>query len=346
METWIVKKIGAASWRRVVAWGVTLVAGLLLVTSDRRYIDNFLHGPYTLGAAELNAITDVTTTPHYFARVSGSRVIDTELREYSVSSSAGVEKSRTESGAYYALVIGDKFLIFKTGSGADVSSVVEGRLMPWPSELEGEMFDSKEMKDLRSRFYPFYVQNGSFRIVGVWMIAGTLAFALLLAWKGVPAWRYARDPSDHPLLARTQAWGNPLSVAAEAEREFAAPRFKGGGGWRVGDKYLVQSSLFTFDLLRLEDLLWAYKKITKHSVNFIPTGKTYEAILACYGGIAVIKGTEQSVEGLLAFAKERAPWAVIGYSAEIQQFFNTKRQEFAGTVEQRRREWQEKGGRA
>ncbi len=83
METWIVKKIGAASWRRVVAWGVTLVAGLLLVTSDRRYIDNFLHGPYTLGAAELNAITDVTTTPHYFARVSGSRVIDTELREYS-----------------------------------------------------------------------------------------------------------------------------------------------------------------------------------------------------------------------------------------------------------------------
>jgi len=345
METWLLKKIRAASWRRVIAWGVCLVAGLLLVTSDRRYIDNFLHGPYTLGRAQLDAIADVTTTPHYFARVSGTRVIDTGLREYSVSSSAGVEKSRTESGAYYALVIGDKFLIFKRGAGADVSSVVEGRLMPWPAELEGEMFDSKEMRDLRPRFYSFYIQNGSFRIVGIWMIVGTLVFALLLAWKGLPAWRHARDPADHPLLTRAQAWGDPLAVAVEAEREFEGPRFK-SGGWRVGDKYLVQSTFFTFDVLRLEDLLWAYKKITKHSVNFIPTGKSYEAILACYGGIAVIKAKEKVVEALLAFAHQRAPWAVLGYSADIQNFFNSKRQEFAGAVEQRRREWQEKGGHA
>ena len=47
------KKTRAVSFRRVVAWGVGLVGGLLLVTSDRRYIDNFLHGPYTLAAADL-----------------------------------------------------------------------------------------------------------------------------------------------------------------------------------------------------------------------------------------------------------------------------------------------------
>jgi hypothetical protein len=345
METWILNKIRAASVRRVVAWGVGLVCGLLVVTSDRRYIDNFLHGPYTLGAADLDSIDDVTTTPRYFARVSGSRVIDTGLREYSVTSSAGVERSRSESGAYYALVLGDKFLIFKAPEG-DESSVAQGRLVPWPSELESEMFDSKEMRDLRSRFYPFYLQNGSFRTVGYWLIVGALAFGCLLAWKGAPAWRYARDPSAHPLLVRTQSWGDPLAVAVEAAREFETPHFKGGGGWRIGDKYLFESTLFAFDVLRFEDLLWAYKKITKHSVNFIPTGKTHEAILACYGGTAVIKGKEKKVEELLAFAQQRAPWAVLGYTDEIATFFNTKRQEFAGVVEQRRREWQEKGGRA
>ena len=342
MDTWILKKIRAVSLRRVVAWSLGLVAGLLVATSDHRYIHNFLRGPFTLGAADLDSIRDVTTTPRYFARVSGSRVIDTGIREYSVRTSGGVETGRSESGAYYALVVGDKFLILK--ASGDVSSVAEGKLAPWPSDLEAEVFDSKEMRALRSRFYPFYVADGSFRVAGYVVIVCALAFAGLLVWKGVPAWRYAREPSSHPLLARTQPWGDPLGVAVEAEREFGTPHFT-GGGWRVGDKYLIRSTVFAFDVLRLEDLLWAYKKVTKHSINFIPTGKTYEAILACYGGTAEIKGKEPRIEEILAFAQQRAPWAVLGYTEEIATFFNSKTQEFAGAVEQRRREWQEQGGR-
>jgi len=345
MDTWILKKTRAAAFRRVIAWGVALAGGLLLATSDRRYIDNFLHGPYTLGAAELDAIADVETTPRYYARVSGSRVIDTGLREYSVKTNAGVETSRSESGGYYALVVGDKFLIFKTGGAADASKVVEGRLMPWPSELESEMFGSKEMQALRSRFYSFYVQNGSFHVVGYWVIVGALVFVGLLLWKGRPAWRHWRDPSSHPLVARTQPWGDPLGVAVEAERDFEAPQLKGGNGWRVGNKYLVASTFFGFDVLRLQDLLWGYKKVTKHSINFIPTGKTYEAILACYGGSAVITGKEQHVNDILAFAGQRAPWAVFGYSQELATHFNKQTQDFAAAVEQRRREWEQKGGR-
>ena len=108
METWILKKIRAVSFRRVIAWGVCLVVGVLLFTNNTRYLDNFLHGPFELGAAELEAIDDVETTPHYFAHVTGSRVIDTGLREYSVRRSGGDETGRSEAGAYYALVVGDR----------------------------------------------------------------------------------------------------------------------------------------------------------------------------------------------------------------------------------------------
>src|SRR6266850_2327955 len=241
-----------------------------------------------------------------------------------------------------ALVVGDKFLIFKTGGGGDAASVVEGRLVPWPSELENEMFGSKEMQALRSRFYPFYVQNGSFHVLGYWVIAGALVLAGLLLWKGVPAWRHWRDPSSHPLLARVGKWGDPLGVAVEAERDFETPHLKGGNGCGVGDKYLIQSTFFGFDMLRLQDLLWGYKKITKHSVNFIPTGKTYEAIVACYGGTATIPGKEKKVHELLAFVQERAPWAMYGYSDELSALFNKRRQEFVSSVEQRRQEWARK----
>src|SRR6266542_3252040 len=61
---------------------------------------------------------------------------------------------------------------------------------------------------------------------------------------------------------------------------------RGKAGWRMGNKFLVRSTFFTFNVLRFHDVLWGYKKITRHSINFIPTGKTYEAIVACDGGTA------------------------------------------------------------
>jgi len=98
-------------------------------------------------------------------------------------------------------------------------------------------------------------------------------------------------------------------------------------------------------MLRLQDVLWAYKKITKHSVNFIPTGKTYEAIVNCYGGTATIPGNEKKVGEMLNFLQERAPWAIYGFSDQLAATFNKHRQDFARSVEQRKQEWKAQSGR-
>jgi hypothetical protein len=326
-----------------VVWCLALVAGVLLATADHRYIANFIRGPYPLARADLDSIRDITATPRYYARVAGDKVLDTGIRQYTVHTQNGVETSRTESGAYHALLLGTRILIVQTAS--DVSSVAEGRLAPWPSELEGQLFDSKEMRALRANFYPFYVENGSFRSAGYIVIALALAFGLLFAWKALPAWRALRDPSAHPLAARIATWGDPLGVAVETEREFGHPRLTGGNGWRLGDKYLVQSRFFSFDVLRFHDMLWGYKKITKHSVNFIPTGKTYEAIITCYGGAATITGKEKRVDEILAYAQTRAPWAIHGYSAELATAFAKRQQEFVTAVEGRRQDWERQSGK-
>jgi len=95
MDTWILKMIRVVSLRRVLAWGASLVCGVLLATSDGRYMRNFLRGPFELGAAELDSIGDITTTSRYFARVSGSKIFDTGIREYTVHTTNGVETSRS-----------------------------------------------------------------------------------------------------------------------------------------------------------------------------------------------------------------------------------------------------------
>ena len=225
-----------------------------------------------------------------------------------------------------------------------MSGAAVGELAPWPSGLADQMFDSKEMRALRRRFYPFYVSNESFRLAGYIVIGLALVFAFLFVRQAVPAWRHLRDPSAHPLTTRMAPWGDPLGVAVVAEREFDSPRHKGGDGWRVGDTYLVRSTLFRFDVLRLQDLLWAYKKVTKHSINFIPTGKTYQAILTCHGGTAAMSGREKRVDEILAFAQQRVPWAVLGYTAEIAALFKNNAPEFARSVEERRSAWERQAG--
>ncbi len=169
-----------------------------------------------------------------------------------------------------------------------------------------------------------------------------MLFLVLFLWQAVPAWRAWRDPERHPLAKRIALWGDPIGVAAGAEQEFDHPLLQAKGGWRLGNKYFTRSTFFTFNVLRFQDVLWGHKKITKHSVNFIPTGKTYEAIVACYDATATIRGKEKSVNEVLNFVQQRAPWAMYGYSDDLSAAFNKRRQEFVRTVEQRRQEWAHK----
>lgn len=59
----------------------------------------------------------------------------------------------------------------------------------------------------------------------------------------------------------------------------------------------------------------------------------------CYGGAAEVKGREKMVDGILAFAAERAPWAVFGFSKELEKLFNKNTQDFCAAVEQKRCDW-------
>ena len=340
MDTWILGMVRARSLRRVAAWGLTAGCLVLLAVAQKRYISNFVMGPFDLGPAELDSIRDVAQAPRYFARVTGSRAIETGIQQITIRKRAGVETSRSVSAAYYALVVGERLLLAKTSGGPP--KTVEGELAAVPADLDRQLFDSPDMQAIRGRFYPFYVDGESFRSPGYWGIAGVLVFGFLFVKHAVPAWRHLQDPSTHPVLKRVSSWADPIGIAVEAEREHRSPRYKGGDGWLVTDQYLLRSTFFTFDVLRLSDLLWAYKRVTKHRVNFIPTGKTYEAVLACYGGSASVKGAEKTVDGLLLFAAQRTPWAVFGFSKELETLFAKKTRDFCAAVEQRKREWAER----
>ncbi|GEM_PF-2462650 len=187
----------------------------------------------------------------------------------------------------------------------------------------------------------FALNDESILLPGYIALASLLVLALVLAFffvgQALPAWKHLRSPASHPVIQRISTW--PVNLAVAAKREAHQPLYKGRNGWLVTNQFLIQNTFFTFNLLRLSDLLWAYRKVTQHSINFIPTGKTHEVILVCAGGTVTIEGREATTKEILDFATQRAPWAVFGFSKELEKLFNKDPNAFCAAVEQKRKEW-------
>lgn len=335
MDTWILKMLRARNVRRIIACALLIVVVIILPFTQSRYFKNFLMGPYSLGPTYLNSISDISVEPRYFAKVAGSKVVDSGIQEITTTKEGGKETEKKVTASYYILFVGDRLLVCKSGSGP--MTTFEGELTPLPADLEQKLFDTPDMKDIRGRFYPFYINDESFRFGGYFAIAVALICCIIVIWYGLPAWRYLQDPGSHPLVIRVKWWGDPISLANLFQRKDNIHRFKGGNSWAINNQFLIKSTFFSFDILRFSDLIWAYKKVTRHSINFIGITNRY-AVLICNGYTTIIPASEKAIHNILAFAAQRAPWAVFGFSIKLENSYRINGRELIESVMQRKRE--------
>jgi hypothetical protein len=319
--------------RRLVTCSGVVALALLLGLANARYLRNFVGGPYPMSAADLDAISDVTRAPRYFVQVTGSGTMDTGIEQYEVRTRSGREVSRRLKARYFALDTGSRLLIVK--SAGRPATTVEGGLRPIPPDLDRQLFSDPEMRELRGRFYPYQMDTDSFRSPGYWSLGIGAIVLLIVGFTAVRARGQLRDPGSHPALVRAASWGELAAVSAEVEREHARP-WRRSGATALTENYLVNAGFFGFDVLRFDDLLWAYKRVTKKSVNFIPTGKDFHAILVCIGGTVEVQGKDAEVDETLRWAANRVPWAVFGHSKEIEELMRKDPSGFAAGVAERK----------
>ncbi len=334
METWITK-ICQSICRRIAVCAAILMAMLLFASANTRYITNFMNGPYTMSASELRQVIAPELSPQYYVRIYGTKTVDTGLQEFRVEKKGGREVSRSVSASYIALEVGERFLLVKTRSAG--SKVFEGELAPLTKGIEMNFFQMPNVKKYWDNFYPYYLDTASFKTPGYIFGGIGIVVLMILLWYGIPAWRYLKNPQTHPVAQRVASWGDPICIPMEIENEYSSKVFLRAGDYTLTDRYIIGKTFFNFDVFRIADLLWAYKSITKQSINFIPVGKTYSAVLICYGGSATIRGKEPMVNSVLEYLAGKAPWSIFGYSDEIQKLFKKSQTEFCAIVEARRR---------
>jgi hypothetical protein len=338
MESWIRKACRRRAYSQLAVWILLTVGGIAAVVGTWQYWTNFFEGPYTINDVSLSKIHKPESDPHEFVRVTGAKIVDSGVQEITTETSNGVKEKSYASAGYYLMVVGDKFLIVKASTNPGLTA--QGQLEPLYTDLTHTLLPDPADAVYISQLYPVVLNTtDDYRLPG-YISMGAAVVLIFLLWRfALPAWKNIRDISRHPVVVRTEAWADPVGTAILAEREMSmARRFK-ANGVLITDNFIVQRGIFTFNILLMEDLLWAYLKSTLHLYNFIPTHKSHEGILICYGGSVNFKARKKIVGEMLQWAANRAPWAIAGYSDELKNIFKRDTQRFCAAVEQRRAEF-------
>jgi hypothetical protein len=336
MDMWILARCRRVCLHKLIAWIAVGLAVCGVAFLYKNYLVDFFEGPYPKSETELSRILSPNAIEHNFVRVAGSKIVDTGLQQVEVSKGYGTETQKVKAG-YYVLKTGQRLLLVKAASTPSLT--VDGSLEPIPSDVWSHLFhDPAEQRELSPRFLHVLLNAESFRLPGyIGLSIGALALSFV-SFFGYRVWKQLQDPSGLRVVQRVKGWGDQYTISSEIERECAQSVRMKQGSVRFTDKYAVLSRLFKFDVFRIEDLVWAYKGITRHYTNFIPTGKTYNAVLVFYGGALDIQGADKKINSVLEFLLAKAPWAIFGYSKERAEVFSKNTAGFCQVVEQRRRQ--------
>lgn len=304
-------------------------AGLLLISALAAIAttSSTLTGPHQVEASTIAAARSVAEIPVSFVSVDAADAIDTGL-VYQKTRGGKVESSKT----YWAIRCGEKVLLVLAEERPKAR--VEGTLERMSSDLRGR-FDGPQAAEL----VPMVLEEGDPRVLtflGDLLLAGG---AGLFGWLFSRSFRRVQDPSLHPAVARFGGRDARSAASARIEAELADSATVRFCGHDLTPHFLVDQRSYRFNVRSFDDLVWAYRKSTKHSVNFIPTGSTHAAVLCFADGAEVtLDGgrSETTVQQILGCVEVRAPWAIHGFDARTESFWAKDRAAIVTAVAERR----------
>jgi hypothetical protein len=280
--------------------------------------------------------------------VDNLSVIETGLQsiEQSVDKYTHAVTSQKTTATFF-VAKGNRPLIIKSQSDSKASQYT-GALVPVPADVRA--YFQKEFLDARHKqfdevFAPFLLDATDFRGNAYIGLAICIPIGLLAAWNVKKAVARIQNVQNSPIYKWLDHYGQPPEVVAQAiDQEIK--NYKDGSpisSITLLPSWMLHESFFHFTTLHLNEVVWVHQKITRHSVHFIPTGKSFAIVIRdAYGRTIEVdagRGSEQVVSGFALALKMRMPWAASGYSDELKSLYTHRRRDFAGIVNTRRIEY-------
>jgi len=335
--TFISRQVRRANRRVLVLNAVLVLAVLAYASANLRYFSNFVRGPASISGNELASVSNPNSLSRYFVSVNGQKSIDSGIQhvEQQVNETTNAVESQKVDADYLILVVDERFLIVKAPHGATATQF-HGALVDLPSDVRSEVVGQVTDPEMVKLLLPVMLDATGFREEGYWTIAICLPILAFAGWNIRKVYLRIQNPSTQPIISTLSQYGSVPEVTMEIESELRGDT-EAVGSARVSQHWILISETFGLSLCRMSEIVWAYKKVTKRSVNFIPTGKSYSAtVFRRSGSYTSVDGREKEVDHLLQIIASRAPWALLGFTAEIDKITRSNWHVFVAEIDERR----------
>ncbi len=300
-------------------------ASALLV--ERKLIKGFFLGGVQTDAAALANVDPVLS--RNLLEVNTKLVLPTGYRI--VERSHGSETVKYE---FLLMKAGNRMVIVKVEPG-QTGPHFTGVLDPMEMDLSNALRRDIKSQQVRDALLPVMLNSTDYQ-GEVWVcLLLALPVGLLTIWNLKKWMQRAADPGESPIVKQLEHRGGVMACQ-QIDSEMAQSNGKVGRAILTRSWIMVPGT-FGVRIMNIDDVVWVYKKVTRHRVNFVPVGKTYTAILCSSTGKSInVLDREQKVNDLLASVAAKAPWAIAGYTSEAQTLWLKNRDALVQSVNQRR----------
>jgi hypothetical protein len=311
---------------------VSVLGGFLMVAGFTGTTLNLIEGPTPLDDSALASLV-VPSFSQKYAIVQGNDPTLTGMTEEETrTTESGAVESKTTTADYILLIVGKHLLLVKAKPG-DRENTYTGTVAVVPDDLRAALNrDLSGDPNVLSALLPVMLDTTNDYGDGV-VPAGVFAGLLLLlgCWALLRSKRYKENPESHPICKNLSRYGPLYTLVPEIDEESKAAA-------AIGSVMLTRNWIISGSTVMLRaEIVWVYKKRTKHSVNFIPTHTTYAMVVCDSRGKRVeIRNSEQGVDGQLSGWGEQLPWVIFGFDAGIQKLYRKQLAVFAQTVSERK----------
>ncbi len=349
-DTHVGRKILRGS-RNLLFVNLAILAALLLWAAiSERYLFNVFSGPFPMTSEQLLQAPDPTSSLRYFVRISGVAPLDVGLEDIESThiGDSGPALYTRSAARYFATPISQRLLLLRT-SGRPPGVTCEGELVPIPSALRDSIsaaLRGSTPLTFDQLFLPYMLDASGFRTWAWFCILLALPLAALSLINIYKAIARLRNPSTSPSYAALQRFGAivPMTAASIDAELNSAEADMIQEDLTLTPSWLVKETIFGVSITRIDEILWIYQSVTRHSYNFVPTG-TSRAIVVCsaFGKRITIDlgrgAKEDAVRDLLLKFQLRVPWVAFGYDAGLDRAFTKARPQFADAISRRREQY-------
>jgi Ca2+/Na+ antiporter len=137
------------------------------------------------------------------------------------------------------------------------------------------------------------------------------------------------DFRTHPLYIRFLRFENPLKIGELIENELNNKVFFSQENKIITEQWLIERSFYDFVAFHHSEIIWIYPIETQHSLNFIPTSRTFSIKIHSMLKntqnkmsieISSLGGKENSTNCLILIQKF-APWALYGFNEKFKDLW-------------------------